>query len=181
MRDAGNDSDVIPVRADKRQAPLGDLAEMCGARFVRVASVSLPREITYYDVRAVESTTRGTGHLVCPRDRYEHWQDATLAYLAEVVQATADLYRAHGGTSFSMDLRRGSRSWSPPTKPFPWPGRRRRTAARSAAAQREFLARLERAAAAYLPVRDEIASRLASRAARPAAPPATPPAASKRS
>lgn len=134
-----------------------DAEKLCGARFVPVASLPFEDHVVIYRIR------HGWGEAVsCSKAESERWADAARTYLDTLSRALEELHRDHGGrrARVEVDLYRGERQWQHLLEPFPWPGWRRRVAARSEKAQRAFLARAELAAEEYRPVREEIERRI---------------------
>ncbi|WP_437022610.1 hypothetical protein [Streptomyces sp. enrichment culture] len=143
----------LRIYVRREEVPL-DAEKLCGARFVP-ADPPFPRHVAVYRIN------RPWGDpLDCAQDERDRWAEAERAFLDAVSAALEELYRAHGGRGTQVDLHAGSGVWSHLPAPLPLPGRRRRLAARSAAAQRAFLERLEQAERAYRPVRKEIEWRI---------------------
>ncbi|WP_157862365.1 hypothetical protein [Wenjunlia vitaminophila] len=156
MTETGS-GETVRVSLDEDRVAL-DAAKLCGARFVPVASAPLPGHIVVFRPWKIGRY----GGISCTEAQRVRWQAAARRYLDAVSRALEELHRAHGGRRASVDLYHRVRSWATPGEPFPWPGRRRRTAARSARAQQVFLERLEHAAQEYRPVREEIEALVAA-------------------
>ncbi|MFB7620687.1 hypothetical protein [Kitasatospora sp. NPDC056181] len=137
----------------------------CGGAFEPVASVELPEQVKVYRIKG------NWGEAVaCSEAERERWSEAESTFLAAVSRALEVLYRAHGGRGATFDLEKGTGAWNTIPAPRHWPGWKQRAVERSEAAQRAFLAEVQRATEAYRPVREEIDRRLAEqRAVRQAA------------
>ncbi|WP_461009610.1 hypothetical protein [Streptomyces capparidis] len=138
-----------------KEKVLLDAEKLCGVRFVPAGPPPFPRHVAVYRINHSWGDP-----LDCAQDERDRWAEAERAFLGALSAALEQLYRAHGGRGALVNLYSDSRAWSRLPAPLPLPGWRRRLAARSAAAQRVFLERLEQAERAYRPVCEEIERRI---------------------
>ena len=137
-----------------------DAAALCGPGFAPVASAPLPDHVLVFRVgdRAGREVVNSSW-CYDTEARRDRWDAAERNYLDAVSRALVVLHQAHGGQRVSVDLHGGSPSRAVNRWPY---APQRWTAAKSAKAQRAFLARLDRASEAYRLVREEITLSLAS-------------------
>lgn len=129
-----------------------DAESLCGDRFVPAADVELPTHVAVHRI-----TTWAGAELPCSPAEAQAWDDAARACLGLVSRALERMYRAHGGRHAEIDLASGARSWLHVSPPLWSPGAQRRSARRSAAAQRRFVAEVATATPAYGPVHEHVA------------------------
>ncbi|GAA4895414.1 hypothetical protein ACFPM3_16470 [Streptomyces coeruleoprunus] len=156
MSGAGTDEVRNHVITVERKTVGVGVRNLCGVRFVPSPDGVPAEDFVVHRVRHGQAYGRS---IRVTEAQYERWSGAERAYLDALSRAYERLARAHG-TESSVDLHGGGWSYRLASRPFPWPGWRRRMAERSEAAQREFVARASAATEAYRPVIAEIEAAL---------------------
>lgn len=143
------------VTINRKERVKVNVGEICGVRFMRTESLPFHDDFVVYEVG------NGWGTQVyCSKEERERWAAAVRTYLDELSEAYVQLCRAHGVKTVEINLRTGAMRWAMPPAPIRLPGWRRRAAARSLQAQRQFQARVASPTEGYRPVREEIERRL---------------------